>query len=56
MPQRPVRPVENFTRSFLVTAFVLLFSVLFVVWAAFGYGWALALAGAIWLVLRLTSS
>jgi len=36
MHNRPVTPVENFTNPFLVSLFVLLFSALIAIWAAYG--------------------
>ena len=36
MREHPVKPVENYTNPFLATAFVLLFSTLFALWAVFG--------------------
>jgi len=56
MPERPVRPVENYTRAFLVTGFFAIFTILFCIWALWGYGWALGVAVAFWGLLRLTSS
>ncbi|TCO70881.1 hypothetical protein [Rhodovulum euryhalinum] len=56
MRDRPVTPVENFTRPFLVTGFLALFTLLVLVWALWGYGWALAvgagLAGLVGLCRR----
>jgi hypothetical protein len=55
MSERPVRPVENFTRAFLVTGFLAIFALLFLVWAAWGYVWALLVATAFWALLRLSA-
>lgn len=53
MSDRPVTPVENFTRPFLVTGFLALFTFFILIWALWGYARALAIGAAIWLVLRL---
>ncbi|TCP41767.1 hypothetical protein [Rhodovulum marinum] len=53
MSDRPVKRVEDYTRPFLVTGFFALFTLLFLIWAAWGYHRALALGAALWLVLRL---
>ncbi|ARE41936.1 hypothetical protein RGUI_3795 [Rhodovulum sp. P5] len=56
MSQRPVTPVENYTRAFVVTGFFAIFAGLFCIWALWGYAWALGVAAAIWLLLRLAAS
>jgi len=53
MSERPVAPVEDFTRAFMVTGFLAIFALLFFVWAAWGYASALLVAGAAWAVLRI---
>lgn len=53
MSERPVKPVEDYTRPFLVTGFLALFTLLFLVWAAWGYPRALALGAGLWLLLRV---
>lgn len=55
MDERSPKRVEDFTRPFLVVAFFLLFFSLVVVWEIWGYNRALALGGALWLALRVTS-
>lgn len=53
MSERPVKPVENFTRAFTVTGGFALFWLLVLIWAMGGYGLSLAVAAGIWLALRL---
>ncbi|SLN61722.1 hypothetical protein PSA7680_03249 [Pseudoruegeria aquimaris] len=46
MREHPVKPVENYTTPFLVSAGVLLFSTLLVIWAWLGLLAALAISWA----------
>ncbi|MEX5726873.1 hypothetical protein Ga0609869_000226 [Rhodovulum iodosum] len=43
MRERPVRPVENYTKPFLVMAYVVVFTLLLLVWDIWGYATALIL-------------
>jgi len=52
MQEHPVREAPNYTNAALAMAMVNLFCWLVLIWAAFGYGWALALAFSIHLLIR----
>ncbi|PTW51354.1 hypothetical protein [Rhodovulum kholense] len=57
MTDRPDRPAaDTFFRAFLVSGFFAFFVLLILVWVTAGYGWALALAGAIWFALHLATA
>ncbi|TDX31329.1 hypothetical protein [Rhodovulum visakhapatnamense] len=56
MSDRPDHPADTFFRAFLVSGFFAFFVLLVLVWVTAGYGWALALAGAIWFALHLAAA
>jgi len=43
MATRPIRAVENYTKPFLVSAYVSLVTFMIIIWAALGYLQALAI-------------
>jgi len=52
MAYQPRGRVENYTTPFLVMAFVVLFTGLFILWGTFGYGVALVASLFVHVILR----